>query len=165
MRLTNGFTLIEMLILLFILGILSTLAIPSFYHSYQRLTLSTTAKDVLALCQLAQSTAKSTDTPIRLTFTRDPNNNITSIQTQMPHKVTKLDTPETISIPEKITLTSDLVFTSINFNSNGSWTIYALETAINAPVLTLTFTNQKTIQQILFYAESQMIHLQKTASH
>lgn len=62
----SGFTLIEMLVVIIMVGILSAIAVPSWLSFVERQRLSTSAGQVLQAVNLAQSTAKRTKNTVPL---------------------------------------------------------------------------------------------------
>jgi prepilin-type N-terminal cleavage/methylation domain-containing protein len=62
----NGFTLIEMLVVIIMVGILSAIAVPSWLSFIERQRLSTSANRVLLAVNTAQSTAKRTKNTVVL---------------------------------------------------------------------------------------------------
>ena len=67
-RIVRGFTFIEIILVVLVLGILAGLSIPNFSHTYQRLQLRKTAEDLAYLMRYAQSRAITTNFLLRLEF-------------------------------------------------------------------------------------------------
>ncbi len=64
MRTEQGFTLVELLITVAVLGILTALAVPSFREMMDRNAVTTTANDLLSSILLARSEAVKREQPV-----------------------------------------------------------------------------------------------------
>ena len=65
---TNGFTLLETMLSLAVLGILLVLAVPDFYPMLQRQRFTNSASDIRALLEETQSLALTSQVPHRVGF-------------------------------------------------------------------------------------------------
>ncbi|AFY80525.1 pilus assembly FimT family protein [Oscillatoria acuminata] len=65
---TSGFTLLELLVVVFIIGILSAMGIPSWFSMINRQRVSTAQAQVVQALRSAQTTAKQTRSPQTVTF-------------------------------------------------------------------------------------------------
>lgn len=70
-RLPAGFTLVEMLLVVVLLGVLAAAAMPEFFRSYQHLQLQETTNDLAYFMRYAQSRAVLKNQPVRLVFSED----------------------------------------------------------------------------------------------
>ncbi len=66
MRTLRGFTLVEMMLTVSVLGILIAIAAPSFTDMIEQNQMTTTANDLLASLLVARSEAIKRDTPIKV---------------------------------------------------------------------------------------------------
>jgi len=64
----TGFTLIEILLVIILLGVLLTVSIPNFQSSFKTLLLKDTANDMAALMRYAQSRSIVQKTPIEFVY-------------------------------------------------------------------------------------------------
>ena len=71
---TNGFTLLESLLSLAILGILLVLAVPDFYPMLQRQRFENSASEIRALLEETQSLALTSQISHRVNFNANENN-------------------------------------------------------------------------------------------
>ncbi|MEG4395223.1 prepilin-type N-terminal cleavage/methylation domain-containing protein [Microcoleus sp. BROC3] len=71
----KGFTLLEVLVIALIVGILSSIAAPSWLAFINRQRVRTVNDRVLQTLRTAQSEAKRTKSDVRVTFNYDPNAN------------------------------------------------------------------------------------------
>ncbi|MEG4104821.1 prepilin-type N-terminal cleavage/methylation domain-containing protein [Microcoleus sp. S13_C5] len=69
----GGFTLLEVLVIALIVGILSSIAAPSWLAFINRQRVRTVNDRVFQSLRLAQSEAKRTKSPVTVTFNYDPN--------------------------------------------------------------------------------------------
>ena len=109
MRLNRGFTLIEMVVVLAIIGILMLTSYPSVLNTLEIRALENSARDILTSCQLAKFLSASTKLPHRLAFSNSGGRWHYSIAEQSPAgtwtTVTKYGEKE---IPSKFVATIDL---------------------------------------------------------
>ena len=71
MKTSNGFTLIEMLMVVIIAGIVLALSAPNFSKGYSRFQMNRTADDLLNCSRWAQAMAIGQERIIALSFSRD----------------------------------------------------------------------------------------------
>ena len=64
----DGFTFVEILLVVILLGVVATISIPSFVQSYTKIQLENTAQDVAYLMRYAQSRAISRNQKVRFIF-------------------------------------------------------------------------------------------------
>lgn len=67
----RGFTLVEILLVILILGILAGAALPRFSRTYQQLQWQKATEDLRDLMRYAQSRAVTRSCPVRLEFNED----------------------------------------------------------------------------------------------
>ena len=72
-RTSFGFTLLELIVVLFILGLATALVAPAFTRSFGRLQLTAAARDLAALCRYARTQAITSQTVLEVVLDRQAN--------------------------------------------------------------------------------------------
>lgn len=123
--LTNrlGFTLIELMICIALLGIIIGLSAPSLLDYRRSLDFKTTARGMTSMLRKARSAAVTLNVPQMVTFA--PANGTYSWQVYDPASAAWLTAKETHTVPNTVTIRSLVTGTSTNivyvqFNNNGT---------------------------------------------
>jgi general secretion pathway protein H len=72
-RFAAGFTLLELIVVLFILGLATALVAPAFTRSFGQLRLNAAARDLAALCRFARTKAIASQTVLEVVLDRRAN--------------------------------------------------------------------------------------------
>ena len=159
----KGFSFVEIIISLFIVGLLSSLVIPQYLDTKSYLSLKTSSEELSEFFFLSQKTASSRGVTVNITFTykeTDPE----SIQ----HVSFFLLNPYNAGIHEDQVIISDFVqcsastdITSIQFYPNNSWGLFTNDTPVTDSTFNLTLSFKDTNYFIHFFPNSATIQLIK----
>ena len=114
-----GFTLLEMILVVFILSILTAMALPNFQHHYEQVQCQTTASHLAQLMRYAQSEALVTNQPIKLEFFSNFSRYAFAFDVSKNQEVQKLPSllARSVSLPEHFQVTAPAL---IHFYPDGS---------------------------------------------
>ncbi len=113
---TAGFTMLEMMIIVVIIGIAAAMAVPSFYNTIPRLKARTEARNILNFIRLARSKAVSGGAQYGVYVDTDNRRYILFKDTLNPAQMIYNDGDSVVVGPE--ILDSDVVLTNSTFANN-----------------------------------------------
>jgi len=113
---TAGFTMLEMMIIVVIIGIVAAMAVPSFYNAIPRLKARAEARNILNFVRLARSKAVSTGAQYGVYIDTNNRQYVLFKDTINPTQMMYNTGDSVVVGPE--TLDSDVVLTSSTFTNN-----------------------------------------------
>lgn len=113
---TAGFTMLEMMIIVVIIGIVAAMAVPSFYNTIPRLKARTEARNILNFVRLARSKAVSDGSQYGVYIDTNTRQYILFKDTINPAQMIYNTGDSVVVGPE--TLDPDVVLTSSTFTNN-----------------------------------------------
>ena len=114
MRKDTGFSLLEMMVVLAIIAIMSTIAIPGIIGWLPKHRVGTAARDVKSTLEFARSNAISRNTVVRVDFDWD-NDNLTVVEV-----VNFVETTlRTRQLPGDVDLQADGLVSPVTYNGHG----------------------------------------------
>lgn len=136
----QGFTLLEVLVIALIVGILSSIAAPSWVAFINRQRVRTVNDRVLQTLRSAQSEAKRTKRDITVTFNYIPNDPVAD-----PPTVTINLTDPATNPPEQTALTTTPPIQTVTFDGGGEIKPGTITLSTNKPLPSITFNYQGNI--------------------
>jgi len=114
-RLERGFTLMEMMIVVVVIGLISAMAVPSFLSYMPKLKVKTTARDIVSQLRLARSKSVSERRPYGVQFDVAKNCYTVFADTDNPAGMTFTVADSTIQVD---TLEADVSLNSCTYANN-----------------------------------------------
>ena len=152
-----GFTVVEILFVLFIVGLLSVLIAPKFFRPTQTILLESTSLDLVNFFHLAQSSAKTLKQPVIVSLNWLNDNDIESFSTTLPHTKPGYSNTHSVFIPDQLTCSINYKLDAIHFQENSSWKLYYESAQLSEDDLVLNLSNELDLHEFIFYPNSQHI--------
>ena len=156
----SGFSFIEVIFIVFLIAITSSLVIPRFYQSNKRVELETDASELLSLLTAAQSSAYSTKSDIELSIDIDGTGSISGVKGTLPSFKSTIENDQLFTLANTLICTSNVLVDTIIFSSDNSWEFYYNSTALTETTMYWILSDGSKNKKITFYPESQRLHLQ-----
>ena len=158
----SGFSLLEIILTLFLLGLISSLIIPRFVSSKSSITVRTSASEIAELFFLSQQQAYTLGitTNVGISYNDDG----ASVQSLIfslkdSHSLRIEDT--TITIPQTAETSITQAVTRIEFYPNKSWGLFIGAGLLANSTLTLTLSDNGSLYELYFYPNSNSIQFIK----
>lgn len=115
MKRNSGFTMIEMMIVVVVIGIVAAMAAPSFLGYMPKLRVKSAARGIVSAMRLARSKAVSERRPYGVVFNLTDNSVTAFADTDSPSSFTYSSSDSTTSTD---TLNADIQLSSCTYNNN-----------------------------------------------
>jgi prepilin-type N-terminal cleavage/methylation domain-containing protein len=158
----SGFSLLEIILTLFLLGLISSLIIPRFVSSKSSITVRTSASEIAELFFLSQQQAQSLGITTNVSINyNDDGASVQSLVFSLKDSHSSRIEDTTITIPQTAQTSITQAVTHIEFYPNKSWGLFIGAGQLGNAALVLTLSDNGSLYELYFYPNSTSIEFIK----